>query len=258
MRSKSKKTRSSFSWFAPFRDKLRRQKLYRLVALILAVSYVLSVLISIFVTQRSIIFDSPPTPALGAVAGEDITVDHDVYYVDQEATAVKREARARLVPPVFELNEEIAARAVASLQRFREIFFGISGDGEEAENNLDRILTKIQYEFPMIIGKIRKEEISLLFVVESPQEVFERADMLLEEAMWSGVASFQNLREQKPELFISGAVEIRSRGMEKEEVALDRIITRGSIESWAEGNLAGFDLSEVEKSLVVLLVSILA
>ena len=240
------------------KERLSRHKFYKPAIVLLLVSYLLSFLIIVISTQRGTLFARPPAPELGKVATEDITVDRDIFYVDAKATTLKREARIKLVSPVFLLNKAIAKESMASFIRFQDIFIrNLKEKNSVVKNTVDTLLTRIQYEFPMIIGKMRREEFALLSSVKNTEEIFTYALVLLEKAMFAGIANFQDIKEQNPELFTSGKVEIwRDEGLEKEEIPLERVITRSRLDVWAEDEAASFPLNEVGKSLVVVILNI--
>jgi len=161
MRMRIKK--SNFPLLDFLKERLSRHKFYKPAIVLLLVSYLLSFLIIVISTQRGTLFARPPAPELGKVATEDITVDRDIFYVDAKATTLKREARIKLVSPVFLLNKAIAKESMASFIRFRDIFIrNLKEKNSVVKNTVDTLLTRIQYEFPMIIGKMRREEFALL------------------------------------------------------------------------------------------------
>jgi putative nucleotidyltransferase with HDIG domain len=122
----------------------------------------------------------------------------------------------------------------------------------------DTLITKIQYEFPMIIGRMSREEVSLLAGLEKPTEVFEDVDGLLEEILRNGLVALQNLPELRPELFTSGVIELWRGGIEKEEIPLEDVTTRDRLPTLVAQRMTGSKQDEVGKSLVFHLVDIFA
>ncbi len=291
MKLRQKQSKSNLSWLTFLRDKLLARKINRLFVFLIVLSYLLTVLITLLVTQRGIFLFQPPIPLLGSVAAEDITVDRDIYYVDVEATRLRREARGKLVPPVFILNDEIALRSLDAYKRFQEIYYDTArraikfrdtSDSENTERtsptvqpsdaaakgqagsileqkSIEEILiTKFQFEYPMIAGKLRKEDLASLSSISDVDAIFENGSLFLEQVMREGLANLHALREERPELFTSGMIEIWRRGIEKDEIPVDRIITLERLAVWTESKLEGSILKEVQKSLVHRLLSAFA
>ena len=195
MKLRPKQSKSNLSWLTFLRDKLLARKINRLFVFLIVLSYLLTVLITLLVTQRGIFLFQPPIPLLGSVAAEDITVDRDIYYVDVEATRLRREARGKLVPPVFILNDEIALRSLDAYKRFLEIYYdtarraikfrgtsdrentertsptvqpsdaaakGQAGSILEQKSLEEMLVTNVQFVYPMIAGKFRQEDLASL------------------------------------------------------------------------------------------------
>jgi cyclic-di-AMP phosphodiesterase PgpH len=66
---------------------------------------------------------------VGKVAERDLVVDHDVYYIDTDATRTRREAEARLVNPVFTIDSEITAEVLSVFERFQEDVTNVLNEG---------------------------------------------------------------------------------------------------------------------------------
>ncbi len=257
MSSRQKKT--SRSWLRSIADFVGRQKFSRPVVVVLLVSYAIAFLIVILTIHGGTLFQKPYTPELGTVAPDNITVHREIYYGDSEATRIRREARVKLVPPVFVLNEQIARQSAEAFKRFRDIFLSnFERKGEEAQGSEDTLLTKLQYEFPRIIGKMQKEELSLLASISHPPEVFNHVTVLLQQIMYEGLANLQDLKDQNPELFTAGAVEIRRGKVEVEEKPINELITTNRLADFVQERIAPFPLDKVSKSLVYLLVDMFA
>jgi putative nucleotidyltransferase with HDIG domain len=260
MRLKQNQSKRNLSWLTFLRDKLLVRKINRLFLVLVVLSYLVTILITLLVTQRGIFLVQPPIPLLGSVAAEDITVDRDIYYVDVEATRLRREARGKLVPPVFILNDEIAIRSLDAYKRFQEIYHNTAQRDSDLENKSieEALLTKFQFEYPMIAGKLNKEDLGSLSSVSEADAIFEDGSLLLDRVMREGLANLRVLREERPELFTSGMIEIWQRGIEKEEIPVDRIITLERLTGWAELSLSSSNLKGEQKSLVYRLLSAFA
>ena len=257
MKAKQKKT--SFSWLKSLTVYIQKQSYSKQVIVVLLASYLVSFLVVILTTQGGTLFLRPFSPKLEMVVPEDIIVNREIYYVDEEASRIKRAARVKLVPPVFILNEEIAENSIESFERFRVIFISNLKEADtKAQGSEDTLLTKIQYEFPRIIGKMRKEELSLLSSVSTLADIFDRGTVLLEEIMQAGLADFQNLKDREPNFFAAGTVEIQGGKMVAKVISFDDLITLVRLNDWVEARTALDPLDEVSNSLVLLLIQMFA
>jgi hypothetical protein len=161
---------------------------------------------------------NPSQYGAGTVAQKDFVVDRDFSYVDEKATAVKRETRERLVPPVFALNEAVAADALQRFDRFAETIARLAGQGASVE----RILRRIQIDFP---GRVADGDLRELLAFRPMARPLEGARRLLEELLAWGIVDVTAHRE---EALAAGAIELwRSRDgqVQKEEVPFDAVIT---------------------------------
>jgi putative nucleotidyltransferase with HDIG domain len=249
---KPKKKKNNLRLINVIADWSRSLKWDRHVALALLLSYLIAYGIIALATLRGSLLAGPPTPELGAVAGEDIVVDRDIFYVDEEATVLKRDARVKLVPPVFAQNDDIGRESVEAYDRFREVF----AENLQEEESEDVLLTKIQYEFPRLIGKLRKDELLLLTAHNSPGEVFDTSRVILSELMEEGVTNLEDLKDQDSAVLTSGKISVWRGRAEKEEIPLDQAISVSKLPDRVEQSLASFGLDEVSNSLVSLLVGI--
>jgi len=58
---------------------------------------------------------------VGDPAPRDLYVEKDITYIDEEATALKKEATEELVSPVFAINNEITNRSISRFSNFSNV-----------------------------------------------------------------------------------------------------------------------------------------
>jgi putative nucleotidyltransferase with HDIG domain len=254
---KMKQKKSSFPWLMTVKGWLSKQRFDRRIAVVLLVSYGLALLIVIAATQKETLFVKPPSVDLGMVASEDIVVDRDIHYVDEEATSILKDASEKLVPPVFVMNDEITQDSIESFNRFKKSVFPESDDsGKGIEEN--KFFVQLQRDFPDIIGKITQEEISFLLSADNKDEIFSMSAVLLEKIMYRGLVSFQTLLDQGSDLFSGGMIEIWHSKMGKERIPLEEIVTPDRLKDWVKTHERTDSFSEVDKNLVYLLIMMFA
>src|SRR5690554_2305359 len=75
---------------------------------VLAIAYLLSYVVVVIHTQYTTLFRRIRLAdyEIGSIAQNDLILDRDIQFTDEKATALKREAQANLVPPVFVEHEE--------------------------------------------------------------------------------------------------------------------------------------------------------
>ncbi len=154
----------------------------------------------------------------GAVAEKDFVVSRTFSYVDERATEARRETRARLVAPVFTLDESVAADALAGFDRFAASVERLAEQGTSA----DRIVLRVQLDYP---GRVAEADLRLLLAAGDRKRVVDRARVLLEQALAQGIADMTGRRE---DALAAGAIEVwrtHDGQVEKREVPAGGVLT---------------------------------
>ena len=189
---------------------------------------------------------NPSQYGAGTVAQKDFVVDRDFSYVDEKATALKRETRERLVPPVFALNEAVEADALQRYARFAETLARLAGQGASVE----RILLRIQIDYP---GRVADDDLRELLAFRPMARPLEGARLLLEELLARGIVDVAAHRE---EALAAGAIELwRSRDgqVQKEEVPFDAVVTLENAPVQVRGRAEQIAREEKEKRIISVL-----
>lgn len=184
----------------------------------------------------------------GTVAEKDFVVDRDFTYIDEKATAVKRETRERMVPPVFTLNEAVGTDALQRYDRFAETLARLSAQGA----SVDRILMRIQIDYP---GRIADADVRELLAFRPMARPIEGGRMLLGELLARGIVDVAAHRE---EARAAGAIELwRSRDsqVQKDEVPFDAVVTLENASVQALGRAEDVARDEKEKRIISVLAS---
>jgi cyclic-di-AMP phosphodiesterase PgpH len=204
------------------RQALRLQK-RTAVAVAVAWAAALAVVLASTQLARLTVRTRPALYQAGTVAEKDFVVERDFLYTDERATQARRESRERVVPPVFTLNESVAADALERFDRFALALTRLVAQGASA----DMVVVRLRLDYP---GRVSDQDLRRL-ASGAPARTLSAARVLLEQVLGGGVLDMTDRRE---EAFAAGAVEVwRSRGeqVEKSEVPLASVV---SLETVAE------------------------
>ena len=183
-------------------------------------TFVVSAAVVLAVTQSGSIFRPSRASAVvvGEIADRDYIVEKDFPFVDQRATQIKREARARLVPPVFVMNDSVTQDALLAFDRFSRSFFRWRALGLSAAT----IYEKAQADFP---GRMSRESVGVLARSSDPSRLLDDARSLIEVALSRGTVDLAAYRD---DTVAAGAIELRRTqdGLaQSEEIPVDQVLT---------------------------------
>jgi putative nucleotidyltransferase with HDIG domain len=203
---------------------VRRLGREKWTTLAVVVVFVVAAAVVLAVTQSGGIFrpDHSSAITVGETATRDYIVERDFPFVDARATQIKREARARLVPPAFVLNDSVTQDALLSFDRFSRSFSRWRSQGLSAAT----IYEKVQADFP---GRMDREDMATLVRSSDPSRILDDARSLIEVALSRGVV---DLASQRDEALAAGAIELRHMqdGLaQSEEVPVDQVVTADNV-----------------------------
>ena len=191
----------------------------RIVYTTILLTFLLSLGIIIVFIQLGSLFRHPDVSdfSVGERAERDFVIDRDITYKDQEATKQKIEARKKLVPPVFEVEEEIIRRALILFEEFSNTMYDLYTE----EMSLETLYLKIQTISP---GLFEREELELLINFENVPSLLSEGHSLVKDIMRKGVpdpAVYGDYAE-------AGKIELkreRDNEVVREEIPISKIIT---------------------------------
>ena len=122
---------------------------------------------------------------VGKSAPRDLYADKDITYVDEEATALRKEAVAALVSPVFVINENISAR---SLQRFTD-FSSLFAEARTKSSSAEKVYLEVQAAQP---GIFTLEQIDTILRVGNVLPNLNESRIVLESILNRGVIATGN------------------------------------------------------------------
>lgn len=154
----------------------------------------------------------------GSVAASDVIAERDVVWVDEEATKARREAVARLVLPIFVVDENAVNRAMEAFRSFKDEFLGLLKAKVPPE------------EFPLRMQGLFVDAVSDAAIVKAAKSIradriFTVADLALSGVLSEGVAAIPQgaLERYNPDY-----LELRSWDSDKlryERVPISRAVT---------------------------------
>ncbi len=116
----------------------------------------------------------------GAVAERDVVADRSLTYVDEESTALRREARERLVHAVFRHNEEITREVIAHFEQMAAFMIALL----EERSSREAFLLAVQERYPAFFPV---ETLNKLYAEASPVASLKQTGNLLQEIMKQGI-----------------------------------------------------------------------
>ncbi|TFG62162.1 MAG: hypothetical protein E4H36_08635, partial [Spirochaetales bacterium] len=148
------KTNKKIKTVPVFRQLLTKNRFKKKKLIFISASFLLFYGILLFSGQSNT-FTYRINPAQfspGEPAERDLVVEKDFTYIDQRATALKREAIEMLSYPVFSVRDEITRRVLDNFDRFTEIIT----EGLSSSYSSEKIFLQIQAALP---GYFMKEEL---------------------------------------------------------------------------------------------------
>ncbi|MDX9783445.1 MAG: HDIG domain-containing protein [Spirochaetia bacterium] len=147
--------------------------------------------VCIFAAALLLVFLGPGSVAIrrdysgiepGDIADRDIMAGREVVYIDEEATALRRDAEERLVLPVFQFDSGISKRALDSFKDFADNFRALSSQDIAQET----ALLMLQSKFP---GKLSPQVLADLAKSSLKSQVLVYAEDILGAVLDGGVFS---------------------------------------------------------------------
>jgi putative nucleotidyltransferase with HDIG domain len=238
-----------FSMIARAGESFRRLRLERWTIVTVAAAFIVAAAIVLVTTQLPSLALRGRTALLdaGSIAERDYVVERDFRYVDEEATRVRRDAREKLVPPVFALNALVSSGAMDDFERFSQAFLRHVKLGSSGE----QIYLAMQVDFP---ERFSRADIRLLMTYRGIAQAFEDARDLLEVALAHGIA---DIIAHGDESLNAGAIEVRRMQdgrMQSEEIPLDQVTTMENIADQTEARAQQRSYGDAERRVVLILV----
>jgi putative nucleotidyltransferase with HDIG domain len=179
----------------------------------------------------------------GVVAQKDFVVERDYRYVDEKATQARRDAREKLVPPVFGLNAVVSSGALDDFDRFNQAFLQQAKQGLSDE----KVFLAMQEDFS---PRISRADVRLLLAYGDLPQAFEDARNLLQAALSHGIV---DIIAHRDESVSAGAIEVRrilEGRVQSEEIPLDQVTTMENLAAQSESRTLPRSDGDAERRVV--------
>ncbi len=233
-----KKFRASISlFFRNCAEKIRAQA--QLLVLAFAVFAILTLFTGIsFLSERGVTRVNLDDFEVGTVSDRDVTLLNDLSYIDEEATAIRREARMNLVTAVFEYLPDSGSHSGWQMQ-----FFDFLRSIEELSMNASSPRTaalEVQELYP---GSVPADTLDEFFALSENNrtDVLRFASYFFNSVVTHGLTSFP---DEGMENFSRTEVEV-IRGMDHFTMEMSALLTRENLQDFldSEAQAAGLDTS---------------
>ncbi len=233
-------------------DALQQLRLERWTALAAASAFIVGLAAILLTTEfRSLGLPSPEAWAAGRTADKDYIVERDFPYVDESATEARRDAQARLVPPVFELAPLAGLGARDDLDRFSQILVRNAGQGASEAS----VFASIQEGFS---DRISRADLRVLLSTRSLPRTIQHARELLDSTLSWGVV---DMIAHADEASAAGSIELRRMQdgrLQSEMIPMRDVVTRDNAAAQAEARLLPAGTTEAERRAMRVLVGAFA
>jgi putative nucleotidyltransferase with HDIG domain len=222
----------------------------RLLIAIVIFSYFIGLILLLFEVQ----LDSGSSKGrlddfeVGKVAERDLIVDHDIIYIDQDATNQRKKAMSKLVPPIFRIQDDITRRCVTAFDQFSEIYKKLTTQGGSSE----QLFLALQAGVP---GMLALEEVESLVAAVNAREIIDFSRDKIRDYLSEGIVS---LPSDDPEYGNPVMIELnrwREGEKEREEINLENILTEENLKSTIEADMLILGYSVDSINLATMLVS---
>ena len=240
---------SGFSIFARAAGSVRRVRVERWTVLAVSAAFLAAAAIVLVTTLLPSIAlrDRTASWEPGAVAQKDYVVERDFRYVDAKETEAQRDAREKLVPPVFGHNALVSAGALDDFDRFSRSFLQRVKQGISDE----KVILGMLGDFP---AQTSRTDIRLLLAYGDVTQAFEDARDLLQTALAHGIVDIIAHRDESAH---AGAIEVRrilDGRVQSEEIPLDQVTTLDSLAAQTGARALQRSYSDAERRVVLALV----
>ncbi len=239
--------KSSLPWlYSRVVEYMRVKRPEKWTSLSLAASFFLALAIILFAAQfAGFSFRLRPSDwVAGRVAEKDFVVDRDFPFIDEPATRLKREAREKIVPPIFQLNDAIMMDALRRFDSFSDTVIRLVQERASEE----KIFLRLQMDFP---GLLAKSGVRLLVSYPELGRALDDTRKLLESVLSTGIVDLSGHRE---EILNADGIELwrmRDGKIQTEAVNLSALDTVDNLSAQILGRVYETIPFEAERRLVV-------
>ncbi len=234
-------------------DRIRAWRLETRTATAIAAAFFIALAIVLLTTQLSgFSFRLDPREwEAGKTAKADLIADRNFPFMDEKATELKREARKKIVPPVFRYNAEAVAEAFHRYDSFSETVIRLSREDASEE----KAFLKLQVDFP---GIFARTDVHAVYSYPDMERALVDARRVLESILQGAIV---NLSASREEILNANGIELWREidgKIQTEEVPLNILNTTESISRMAVDQIDQTIRAESERGIVTMLIKAFA
>ena len=233
-------------------DLIQRLRLERWTVIAVAIAFVVGLAAILLTTEfRSLGLPSAETWTAGRIAERDYIVEKDFPYVDERATQARRDAQARLVPPVFVLAALSGSGVRDELDRFSQLLLRQARAGATE----GQISAALQDEWG---ERISRADLRVILSTRSLPRTMQHARELLDAALSWGIV---DMIAHADEASAAGAIELRRMQdgrLQSEEVPAKDVVIRDNVAPQVETRLVPAATPDAERRALRILIEAFA
>jgi putative nucleotidyltransferase with HDIG domain len=238
--------------FSRAADLVQRLRLQKWTVLAVGVTFLVGLAAILLTTEfRSLGLPSPDTWAPGKVAKSGYVVERDFPYVDEKATELRRDAQARLVPPVFVVGAAAGSAAREDLDRFSQALLRQALPGA----SLERIFSGLQESWG---DRLSRADFKVILSTRSLSRTLQHAKELLDAALSWGIV---DLIAHSDAASAAGAIELRRTHdgrLQSEILPVKDVVTRDNVAPLSESRLLTPGTPDAERAALRVLMEAFA
>lgn len=166
----------------------------------------------------------------GRVADRDIIASRELSYVDENATAIRRESRKQLVTPVFRYDQYISNNMIDTFTAFTSFL----GSTALESKNADEFVLRVSAEYP---DTLERQDLRGLFQGIRKTPLLQTANSIFIQLVSEGIAAFP---DEGIEQYNQNTVETVRTANDRQlrsDIPRDALLTEEKIPAWIENAL---------------------
>ncbi|ULQ59920.1 hypothetical protein K7I13_00810 [Brucepastera parasyntrophica] len=182
---------------------------------------------------------------IGMVADRDVIASHEISYIDEKATNIRKEARKQTVTAIFQYNRDSAAMITDF-----SAFITFLKTKMQNMTRFDQFLLEVQQEYP---GYFQPEQLEALYESSNRNDILSTAQDIYTLAINEGIAAFP---DQGMERFNQNDIEIIryiNNVPDRSEVSKKSVLTLDNFEPWVKTELSAMNKPASFLNMVLML-----
>ncbi len=166
----------------------------------------------------------------GRVADRDIIASRELSYVDENATAIRRESRKQLVTPVFRYDQYISNNMIDTFTAFTSFL----GSTALEAKNADEFVLRVSAEYP---DTLERQDLRGLFQGIRKTPLLQTANSIFIQLVSEGIAEFPDEGIEEYNQNTVETVRTANDRQLRSDIPRDALLTEEKIPAWIENAL---------------------